>query len=143
MRIRKTIITATALATAAVGMGQPAGAAAQEYRVEASHTSSGGTLTQSATARVLKTEGTKVTLQLDCLARTLPPAAGTGLPQCYFIGTSGTRRDALQIGALPGPVAHRSAIFDVPKQHYRVCVQANALFPSATTNFLAPLNCSA
>ena len=141
--MRRAIVAATLAASVVLGVAAQA-AAAQEYAVEGTHRNAiGQSITQASHARTYHSDATTVTIQLDCGATTTPAAIATGIQQCYLLGANGTKYHASSSGAVPGPAAVAYGVFaGIPRQHYRVCVQANAYWRENQVTFTAPLICS-
>lgn len=141
--MRKVLTTAIA-AAALLGAAQPAAAIERTYSVQnTTYDASGNRLNEGANARVLGGDATTVVIQLECFVNTWRPAIGTGVEACYVLGADGTKRRSLWTSsAQPGPFDVVAGVHTVPRQHYRVCVEARAWFEDAVGWIDAPLVCS-
>jgi hypothetical protein len=100
------------------------------------------TLNQSATGQVLDSVGLSNTVAVQCSASAFPNALATSVEQCYLLSRGHQRFDAVTHGALPGPAdATVTAVFNVPSDKWKVCVQTNTFFQD-NTYLEAPLVCS-
>ena len=141
--MRKTLIAAAVAASFVLGAAQPAWAVGEGYFVESITTSSGHTINERADGHILKSDATKMTIELDCRIYTSPPAINTGIDACYMVGADNTRYDAGSHGAMIGPVDVTNGVFhDIKRQHYRVCVQTDAFWGTDSFYYAAPLVCS-
>jgi hypothetical protein len=126
MRINRGVVAAVA-AVGSLAATAPAFGAAT-WTVKDSQTQSGHTITQEATARIVRTDADSYTIAVDCQATAQQLAAATGVTGCYLIGADGRRYNGAPARGWPGNKAATANVVDVPIQNYRVCVSANALF---------------
>ena len=143
MDIRRMLGVAGVVAASGVLMaGQPAFAQDTTWSVsETVSDGSGHELTETANGQILASDETTLTIGFACTARSLF-AAATSVTECYLEGADGTRYDAANVGAMPGPAAaYGDAVVAAPRQAYKVCVDALTFL---TTGALleAPLACS-
>ena len=144
MDIRRILGVAGAVAASGV-LVAAVPAVAQETTWSVSHTADDGegrTLTESAHGQILASDEATLTIALGCTA-VAPDGIATSVTGCFLEAADGTRYgDEGSPGSLPGPADARvTAVTDVPRQPYRVCV-SSLTFLRNNTQLFAPLVCS-
>ena len=126
MRLRNLLI---ASAVVVLGAASTASAAPFErYSFSNTQTPGGHTIHQGGNWEIVDAGGDGVTVNFRCSANGGDSIA-TGLLQCYLLGADGSRFQAGHNGAYP--ISHAvegGAVIGAPRQHYRICVQANAFY---------------